>query len=273
MPELPEVEVVRRGLTPLLRGRTFGRVRTSGLRLRQPIPFADIARWTEGATVVELRRRGKYLIVVLGNQARLIFHLGMTGRIGIFPAGSPVARHDHLCLELDNQTEMRFNDTRRFGCIQILAPGQGEAGFFAHLGPEPLLEEYSAGYLRKMAARCKQPVKMFMMDNRIVVGIGNIYANEILHEAEVSPFRLAHEVREAEWRAIVEKTRQVLTRAIAAGGSTIADFINASGRPGYFQLEFTVYGREGEPCRRCCSPIAKVAMAGRATYFCRGCQR
>lgn len=273
MPELPEVEVVRRGLEPLLTGRTFGLARTSGLCLRQPIPLADIVQWGEGATVMALRRRGKYLIVELDNSARFIFHLGMTGRLGLFPTGSPSARHDHLCLELDNQLELRFNDTRRFGCIQVLAPEQDEARFFSHLGPEPLLGDFSAAHLWKMAARRRQPVKTFLMDNRVAVGIGNIYANEILHEAKVSPFRLAYEVRAGEWEVIVAKTRQVLTRAIAAGGSTIVDFINASGKPGYFQLEFTVYGRAGQPCRSCGATINKEVLAGRATYSCPRCQR
>lgn len=273
MPELPEVEVVLRGLEPLLVGRRVGRVRTSGLSLRQPIPLADIVRWGEGAEVVTLRRRGKYLVVAFDNDARFVFHLGMTGRLGIFPSGSAPMRHDHLCLALDNQMELRFNDTRRFGCIQVLVPGDDEGRFFSHLGPEPLHEKFSASYLLNMAARRRQPVKVFLMDNRVVVGIGNIYANEILHEAEVTPFRPACEVRYPEWEMIVEKTRQVLIRAIAAGGSTIADFINASGKPGYFQLEFTVYGRAGQSCRRCGATIEKLVMAGRATYCCPGCQR
>lgn len=273
MPELPEVEVVLRGLEPLLKGRTIGRVRSSGLSLRQPIPLDEIVCLAEGSIVAGLKRRGKYLIIVLDNSARLIFHLGMTGKLGIFSAGAPSARHDHLCLKLDNQMEMRFNDTRRFGCVQVLGPDQDEAQFFSHLGPEPLLGNFSAAYLQQMAARRRQPVKLLLMDNRVVVGIGNIYANEILHEAGVSPLRPSCEVTEAEWKVIVETTRQVLNRAIAAGGSTIADFINASGQPGYFQLEFTVYGREGQLCRRCGSLINKMVLAGRATYCCPECQR
>ncbi|MBU4153788.1 MAG: bifunctional DNA-formamidopyrimidine glycosylase/DNA-(apurinic or apyrimidinic site) lyase [Proteobacteria bacterium] len=273
MPELPEVEVVLQGLASLLIDRKIERVHTSGLRLRQPIPVADLVHWGVGSRVTELRRRGKYLIITLDNAARLVFHLGMTGRLGLFPAGSSSVRHDHLCLALDNQMEMRFNDTRRFGCIQVLTPGHDEGRFFSHLGPEPLLGNFSATHLRDMAVKRRQPVKMLLMDNRVVVGIGNIYANEILHEAEVSPFRPSCEVSDTEWEVIVEKTRQVLTRAIAAGGSTIADFINASGKPGYFQLEFTVYGRGGQPCLRCSSRIEKMVMAGRATYSCPGCQK
>jgi len=272
MPELPEVEVVCQGLEPLLLGRRLGRVRTSGLSLRQPMPL-DIGQWCRGATVAAVRRRGKYLIVVLTNQARLVFHLGMTGRLGIFPAKAPVARHDHLLIALDNKMELRFHDTRRFGSIQVVAPGQDEGRLFTRLGPEPLRDDFSAAYLRGQAAGRRQPVKIFLMDSRVVVGIGNIYANEILHESAVSPSRGVDGLKAAEWETIVVKTRQVLTRAIAAGGSTIADFINASGTPGYFQLEFAVYGRAGQSCRRCGGRIEKTVMAGRATYCCPGCQR
>jgi len=273
MPELPEVEVVCQGLGPLVVGRTIGRVRTSGLPLRLPVPLAALRRWTKGALVQEVRRRGKYLILALDNQARLVFHLGMTGRLGLFPAVTPQAKHDHLCLGLDEGMELRFNDTRRFGVIQVLTPKQEEGEFFSALGPDPLLPEFSVAYLVEAAARRKQPLKSFLMDSRVVVGIGNIYANEILHEAGLSPLRPVNQVSRAEWQRVVTKGRAVLKRAIAAGGSSISDFVNASGRPGYFQLELKVYGRQGEPCRRCGEAIVKETQAGRATYSCKGCQR
>ncbi len=273
MPELPEVEVVCRGLRPLLIGRTLGQVRGSGLPLRLPVPSAELKRWGAGATVLEVRRRGKYLVIVLANQARLVFHLGMTGRLGLFPSETPLAIHDHLCLGLDNQMELRFNDTRRFGSVQVLAPVQDEALHFAALGPEPLLSEFSAVYLMGKASNRSQPVKNFLMDSRIVVGIGNIYASEILYEARVSPTRPASQVGRAEWQRIVEQTRSILTRAIAAGGSTVDNFVDASGKPGYFQLELKVYGRQGKPCQRCGAGIVKETLAGRSTFSCGGCQR
>lgn len=273
MPELPEVEVICQGLRPLVVGQTFGRVRVSGLALRLPVPGAELRRWLTGAMVQEVRRRGKYLIFVLDNRARLIFHLGMTGRLGLFPAKAPLATHDHLCLGLTNRMELRFNDTRRFGSVQVLDPDQDEAVFFAALGPEPLLKGYSAAYLANKAAGRGQAIKSFLMDSRVVVGIGNIYANEILHEAGISPTRPAGQVTRAEWRRVVEATRAVLNRAISAGGSTISDFLNASGKPGYFQLEFKVYGRQGMPCPRCREVIIKETLGGRATYFCPGCQQ
>ena len=273
MPELPEVEVVCQGLRPRLLGRTFGPIRVSGRSLRLPVPEAELRRWGIGATVLEVRRRGKYLIIGLDNQARLVFHLGMTGRLGLFPAATPLAPHDHLCLDLDNQMELRFNDTRRFGSIQVLAPAQDEALHFAALGPEPLTADFSATYLAGKASHRSQPVKNFLMDSPVVVGIGNIYASEILYEAKVSPARPARQIGQAEWRRIVKQTQDVLTRAIAAGGSTIADFVNSSGKPGYFQLELKVYGRQGKPCLRCGVPIVKETQAGRSTFHCRGCQQ
>ncbi len=273
MPELPEVEVVCQGLRPLLIGQTFGQIRSSGRSLRLPVPVAALRRWAAGAMVLAVRRRGKYLVVGLDNQASLIFHLGMTGRLGLFPEGTALASHDHLCLLLSEGMELRFNDTRRFGSIQVLAPGQDEALHFAALGPEPLLEEFSADYLAAKGARRSQPVKNFLMDSRVVVGIGNIYASEILHEAEISPLRPTNQLTVQAWKALVAQTRCVLLRAIAAGGSTIDNFANASGQPGYFQLELKVYGRHGKSCQRCGGMIVKETLAGRSTFRCTGCQR
>lgn len=273
MPELPEVEVVCRGLQPLLQGKTFDHVRSSGLSLRLPVPEAALRLWGIGATVVAVRRRAKYLIIVLDNQARLVFHLGMTGRLGLFPVDAPLFTHDHLCLGINDRLELRFNDTRRFGSIQVLTPEQDEALHFTALGPEPLLDEFSGDYLASKGARRSQSVKNFLMDSRVVVGIGNIYASEILHEAGVSPLKASNQLSLAEWCSIAIQTRCVLTRAIAAGGSTIADFANASGKPGYFQLELKVYGRPGKACPRCGTMIAKVTLAGRSTFYCEGCQR
>lgn len=273
MPELPEVEVVCRGLRPLLKGRTLGLARASGYSLRLPVPHADLQRWTEGVVVVAVRRRGKYLIIDLENHAKLIFHLGMTGRLGVIQGNAPLAAHDHLCIRLGPHHELRFNDTRRFGLVQVLDPGQDEVEYFSALGPEPLLDDFSASYLMERGASRRQPIKNFLMDSRVVVGIGNIYASEILHGVKISPVRPTNQVSLAEWRRVVEHTRRVLRRAIAAGGSTIADFVSASGKPGFFQLELKVYGRQGQSCPRCGAVIIKEALAGRSTFYCGGCQR
>lgn len=273
MPELPEVEVVCRGLRPLLMRKTIAQTRSSGFSLRLPVPEAALRRYCLGATVVEVRRRAKYLIIVLDNQARLVFHLGMTGRLGLFPADSPLVTHDHLGIRLTDGTELRFNDTRRFGSVQLLTSAQEEASHFVALGPEPLREEFSVEYLADKGARRSLPVKNLLMDSRVVVGIGNIYASEILHEAGVSPLKASKQLCLEEWEAIVIQSRSVLHRAITAGGSTIADFANASGKPGYFQLELKVYGRWGKACPRCGTMISKVTLAGRSTFYCEGCQR
>lgn len=273
MPELPEVEVVRRGLEPRLVGRIIVDAACLGPRLRLAPPLAEIERLAVGGKGRELRRRGKYLLLELDNQTRLVFHLGMTGRLGIFPKNEQIKTHDHWLFALDDQTELRFNDTRRFGSLQLLPPGQDEAAIFGALGPEPLQGGFSAAYLLSRAQGRRQPVKSFLMDNRVVVGIGNIYASEILFAAAISPWRPAREVTAPEWEVLVATAREVLVRAIAAGGSTIADFVNASGRPGYFQRQLKAYGREGQPCPRCGGLIVRQAMAGRAAFFCPGCQR
>lgn len=273
MPELPEVEVICRGLRPLLKGHALGQARGSGCTLRLPVPYADLHRWVKGAGVVEVRRRGKYLIIDLDNQAKLVFHLGMTGRLGVLPKASPLAGHDHLCLGLGPRQELRFNDARRFGLVQVLPPDQDESQYFSALGPEPLLDGFSASYLMARGGSRRQPIKNFLMDSRVVVGIGNIYAAEILHAAKISPLRPTNQVSPAEWRRVVEHTRGILLRAIAAGGSTIADFVSASGKPGFFQLELKVYGRQGQPCPRCAAVVIRETLAGRSTFYCGGCQK
>jgi formamidopyrimidine-DNA glycosylase len=274
MPELPEVEVVCQGICPVIKGRFLNSATFSGKRLRLPMPEWVIKKMVVNQTITEVRRRAKYIIIILSNGVRLIIHLGMTGKLGIFPAASPPALHDHLRLRLDNDMELRFNDTRRFGSIQVLNNQAEELNFFAPLGPEPLEEgEFNAAYLFKKAAGRKQPLKNFLMDSHVVVGIGNIYANEIPFAAGIAPQKPIGKITKSAWHKIVTQTRKVLKRAIAAGGSTISDFINASGKPGYFQLQLKVYGRVGQPCQTCGKEIQKTAMAGRATFWCPKCQK
>ena len=270
MPELPEVEVVCQGLAPHLPGRVITGSRASGLRLRLPLPLAAINERVCGQMVSRVFRRAKFVVVAVG-EAWLVIHLGMTGRLGIFPGDAPAAKHDHLCLSLDNGMELRFNDARRFGSVQLFSPAEGER-YFAAMGMEPFSDAFCAPALKKRAARRVQPVKNFLMDNRVVVGIGNIYANEALHRAGVSPLRPVCRVTDREWHQIVESARKVLARAIEAGGSTIADFVGSSGEKGYFQLQLAVYGRAGSECQGCGAAIVKTVVGGRATFFCPGCQ-
>jgi len=274
MPELPEVEVIMRGITPHLEGRRIERVLSSGLRLRLPVPMAKLQQLVAGATVVEVGRRAKYGTILLDNGALLVIHFGMTGKLGLFPAESGKARHDHLCFQLSNGIEVRFNDPRRFGSLQLFGPDDPEKDrFFQTLGPEPFSEYFAAGYLKKMAKKRKKPVKNFLMDGRVVAGIGNIYANEILFAAGVSPFKEVGLISLSAWKSMIKETRRILAQAIEAGGSTISDFVNSSGEKGYFQLSLKVYGRGGKACPECGESIMKTVQAGRATYYCPGCQK
>ncbi|MEN8140835.1 MAG: bifunctional DNA-formamidopyrimidine glycosylase/DNA-(apurinic or apyrimidinic site) lyase [Thermodesulfobacteriota bacterium] len=270
MPELPEVEVICRGLRPHVVGRRVKEVWCGPKELRLPIPRKELAQLMEGAEIVSLRRRAKYLLFGLDNGHGLLIHLGMTGRLGIFPALAPPAIHDHLRWRLDNDMELRYNDTRRFGFIRVLTSrGEEQLG---QLGPEPFWPEFSAPYLKEKAGRRLQPVKNFLMDNKVVVGIGNIYANEILFFAGLRPTTPIGSITMGQWQTVVEISRQVLEKAIASGGTTISDYVNASGEKGYFQLELMVYGRQGERCKQCASAIEKQVIGGRATFFCPRCQ-
>ncbi len=274
MPELPEVEVIRQGLEPLVQGRRVEAVAWSGKPLRLPVDRAGLRRHLVGRSFTGVARRAKYLLLAVDDGAMLAIHLGMTGRLGLFPATAPRLVHDHLRFLLDNGLEMRFNDARRFGAAQLFTAQQLAAGDpFADLGPEPLGRGFTAAYLARRGAGRRVPVKSLLMDNREVVGIGNIYASEILFAARLHPLTPAGALGRDQWQQVARATRAVLRRAIKAGGTTIADYVNAGGAPGYFQLELAVYGREGAPCRRCRQPVARLVLAGRATYFCPSCQQ
>jgi len=273
MPELPEVEVIRRGLVPYLIGRKVVRIVCANRKLRLPIPRAAFARWIKEGTIQTLDRRAKYLLMGMENGATVVIHLGMTGRLGLFPVQAKRARHDHMRIQLDNGMELRFNDTRRFGSVQVVAPGDlQKTDPFTRLGREPLGSDFTSFYLFEKAQTRRKPIKNFLMDSRVVVGIGNIYANEILFQAGIAPTTPALNLHREAWERIVQSCRNVLQQAIAGGGTTIADFVNHNGQTGYFQLQLQVYGRQGQPCYRCGKPICRIVLAGRATYFCKYCQ-
>ncbi len=273
MPELPEVEVIRQGLAPLVNGRRIEQVYGSGKPLRLPVPIVDLQTRLPGRRIVGVDRRAKFLILRTDGDDRLLIHLGMTGRLGLFGAEVPRASHDHLCFLLDNGMEMRFNDARRFGSVQFFSARRFVAADpFAGLGPEPLGKGFTAAYLQKRALGRRLPVKGFLMENRVVVGIGNIYASETLFAARVHPLTPAAALGGEQWRAVVRSARTVLRKAIGAGGTTISDYVNAGGEAGYFQLALAVYGRGGKPCHRCRTVIERVVVGGRATFFCPLCQ-
>jgi len=276
MPELPEVEVTRRGLLPHLPGKKITRISWSNKRLRTPIPRKLLRREIAGERVQTVDRRAKYLLVRMMSGSVLVLHLGMTGRIGLFSGDAPRARHDHLHLLLENGMEMRFNDSRRFGSILVWPAEHAvelEERFNAGKGIEPFGEQFTGDTLQELAAKRRQPVKTFLMDSRLVAGIGNIYANETLFAAGVFPDTPVHSITLPQWQAIVIHCQEILARAIEAGGSTISDFIGSSGAPGYFQLQLQVYGRAGDPCARCGAPIEKRKTGGRATFYCPQCQQ
>jgi formamidopyrimidine-DNA glycosylase len=276
MPELPEVEVVRRGLLNHLPGRTITGLSTDGKEMRLPVPETALRASLTGARITDVRRRAKYLLIDMDNGSVLIVHLGMTGLLGLFPEQSELDVHDHLCWSLDNGYELRFNDVRRFGSVRVVGPDQAatlEQTLFKATGPEPFSKHFDGHYLYGKAHKKQQPVKNFIMDGRVVAGVGNIYANESLFSAGIRPTRKAGAISQKRYDLLVDKIREVLSTAIDCGGSTISDFLDASGTSGYFQIHFKVYGRRDQPCPVCCTPIRHVKLGGRASYFCPGCQR
>jgi len=274
MPELPEVEVVCQGLTPSLIGRKILAINHSGKKLRCPFPRAAVGRYGVGTTVVAVTRRAKYLLIALDNGALIVIHLGMSGKLRLTRPEAPRLPHDHVRIRLASDQELRLNDARRFGLFDLLPPdAAGAAKWLRALGPEPLGGEFTAAYLHGKSQGKKMPIKNLLMDNRVVVGIGNIYASESLFEARVSPLNPAGKVTPAALKRIVASSRKVLRQAIKAGGTTISDFANVRGESGHFQLQLMVYDRAGRPCRVCGATIKKTVLGGRSTFFCPHCQR
>lgn len=276
MPELPEVEVICQGLRPHIIGETILDVFWSGKKLRTPINLSEIRKELSQQRITSLTRRAKYLILEVKSGARLIIHLGMTGNLGIYPVESPCKKHDHLQWVLDKGQEIRLNDVRRFGSVHLIKAHNAasrQKAFFANSGPEPFSRSCSAAYLYRRATTRQQAIKNFIMDSHIIAGIGNIYANEALFRAGIHPARPASTLTEKQWRRLLTIIRKTLKHAIQCGGSTISDFINASGEGGYFQMNFQVYGKANEQCINCRQQIEKTVIGGRASFFCPSCQK
>jgi formamidopyrimidine-DNA glycosylase len=268
MPELPEVETVRHGLEPLLVGRILLRVTLMRGDLRAPIP-ADFTVRLQGQSVTAVRRRAKYLLIDTPT-ATALCHLGMTGTWRLAPPGDE-RPHDHLYLDLDDGSRLAFRDPRRFGQLDLVAPGDRHPAL-DRLGPEPLGPDFTATYLQARLRGRKQAVKALIMDQAIVVGVGNIYAQEACFRAGILPTAAGGGVSLARLTRLVSEIRSVLAAAIAAGGSTISDFRQAGGDSGYFQHDFRVYGRAGEACLSCGCRLRGKAVAGRTTTWCPKCQ-
>ncbi len=276
MPELPEVEITRRGLAAHLIGLTITDVVIRNPRLRWPVA-ANLPDLLRGQTIRSLKRRAKYLLMDCGC-GTLILHLGMSGSLRILPANTPELKHDHFDLVLGNGTLMRLRDPRRFGAVLWHTGDPATHPLLATLGPEPLEDglparNFDARYLYQATRGRSIAIKQCIMDNHIVVGVGNIYANEALFRAGIKPQLKAGKLSLPRCARLVAEICATLTEAINLGGSTLRDFVNTSGQPGYFQQHYWVYGRGGEPCRRCGSPIKQIKQGQRSSFYCMNCQK
>ena len=270
MPELPEVETTRRGLAPHVEGRRVAGVTLRRPDLRWPIP-PEVSNALPGQRVAAVRRRAKYLLLDTAAGSALL-HLGMSGSLRVLPADTPLRAHDHVDLALDSGRVLRFNDPRRFGCLLWQPPGETHE-LLAGLGPEPLSEAFDGDYLYRLSRGRRAPVKTFLMDQAVVVGVGNIYAAEALFMAGISPLREAGKVSRERYRRLADAVKAILGYAIGRGGTTLRDFISPDGAPGYFEQELSVYGRDGEPCRACGRRLRLSTIGQRASVWCPTCQR
>ena len=270
MPELPEVETTRAGLAPHLIGRRVTHAVLRRADLRWPIA-PEFAAVLPGSSILDVRRRAKYLLIDTDAGSALM-HLGMSGSLRVLPGDTPVRAHDHIDLVLDDRRVLRFNDPRRFGCALWQAPDTTHE-LLASLGPEPLSDAFDGAQLFARSRGRSAPVKTFLMDQRVVVGVGNIYAAEALFMAGIAPTRAAGRVSRARYERLADAVKAILAHAIARGGTTLRDFISPDGAPGYFEQELSAYGRGGAPCPRCARPLKQAAIGQRTSVWCTYCQR
>lgn len=271
MPELPEVETTRRGIAPHCVARTLEHIVVRERRLRWPVD-AQLNRRLAGQRLQQLYRRGKYLIFEF-ESAWLLLHLGMSGSLRIVSTDLPAQKHDHVDLVFAGGKALRLRDPRRFGALLYTRRPPEQHDRLRHLGPEPLSDDFNDHYLIEKCTGRKQSIKTFIMDSRIVVGVGNIYANEALFLAGIHPARAAGRIGRARLATLTECIKQVLRAAIQQGGTTLRDFTDGEGKPGYFKQQLNVYGRAGLPCPRCQTPLKEQRLGQRATVYCPRCQR
>ncbi|MEP7010989.1 MAG: bifunctional DNA-formamidopyrimidine glycosylase/DNA-(apurinic or apyrimidinic site) lyase [Acidobacteriota bacterium] len=274
MPELPEIEVLRRSLEPFVLGDRIERVEVRDARLREPIQTRELARRVSGRRIDRLDRRGKYLLLDLEGGWSLGVHLGMSGRFTLVPEDEPLEPHEHVAFFLASGRKLRLRDPRRFGLVFTYKTAErNDDPHFSHLGVEPLEPGFSGRTLKAAAEGRRGPVKGFLMDGTVVVGAGNIYAAETLFRAGIHPLRSVARISAKRWDRLAELLVEVLSQAVAEGGTTLNDFADGEGRSGYFQVSLSVYDREGEECKRCGKTIRRTVLGNRSTYFCPGCQR
>ena len=271
MPELPEVETTRRGIAALAVGRRVAALHVYDPRLRWPVP-ASLPERITGHRIEALDRRSKYLLFRLPGGSLLV-HLGMTGSLRAFVNPPPRRPHDHVDIVLDSGVTLRYHDPRRFGAMLWLPPPAEAHPLLSTLGPEPFDAACDADYLWRATRRRSAAIKLALMDNHLVVGVGNIYANESLFRAGIRPTHPANSLSRPRLGRLLDAVRTTLTEAIAKGGSTLRDYVDSHGEPGYFQLDYAVYGRKGLPCRSCGAAIREIRQGGRATSYCPRCQR
>lgn len=273
MPELPEVETLRKSIEPFLLNEIIETVEIRDTRLRWPVIPEDFPRLVKGHRVTKITRRSKYLIWHLDNEAAVVIHLGMSGRIGLFQKDDPIEKHTHIIFFLSNKKQARFRDPRRFGLVEVVEPGLLKSYTrFQKLGVEPLSDDFNVKNVAKDVKKSKKPIKNWIMDAQNIVGVGNIYANEALFNAGIHPTRPADSLTNDEQRRLVHSVKSVLKAAIDKGGTTLNDFRDARSEPGFFQLDLCVYHKEGESCLTCGSVIERIVMSGRSTFYCPTCQ-
>ncbi len=270
MPELPEVETTRRGIAPRVTGQRVTRVVVRNPHLRWPVT-RRLASELTGQVIRRVNRRAKYLLMET-DAGTAILHLGMSGSLKLVAARKPAQKHDHVDIVF-GKTALRLTDPRRFGSLHWTRRPAGQHRLIATLGPEPLGDDFSGDYLYTLSRGRKVAIKQFIMDSHIVVGIGNIYANEALFLAGIHPKRSAGRISRSKYTLLAEVIQQVLNDAIEQGGTTLRDFVNGEGRPGYFRQHLNVYGKAGEPCTRCRAPVRELRQGQRATFYCPRCQK
>ncbi|WP_045856091.1 bifunctional DNA-formamidopyrimidine glycosylase/DNA-(apurinic or apyrimidinic site) lyase [Teredinibacter purpureus] len=272
MPELPEVETTRAGILAHLAGQHIKTLVIRNPNLRWPVPL-DISALTKGTRIENIARRGKYLLFQLSNQGTLIWHLGMSGSMRIDTNTVPPGKHDHIDLVTRNGTTLRYNDPRRFGSLHYTEEPADTHPLLSHLGPEPLTLDFNSDYLFKRSRKRSLVIKTLIMDSKVVVGVGNIYANEALFNAGIHPLKPAGKISKLACEKLTKEIKYVLTTAIKQGGTTLRDFTNSDGKPGYFSQQLKVYGRAGEPCIVCGKSLIEKRVSQRATVYCTRCQR
>jgi formamidopyrimidine-DNA glycosylase len=270
VPELPEVETTRRGIEPHVVGRTVARLVVRNPRLRWRVT-PKLVREFSGQTIQSVARRGKYLLLATAS-GTAILHLGMSGSLRVVPCAQAADAHDHVDIVLDNGDCLRLHDPRRFGALLWTRDDPHQHKLLRDLGPEPLSADFSGDYLFEKSRGRKRAIRDFLLDSRIVAGIGNIYANEALFAAGLRPTRAAGRINRIQYGKLTKTIRDTLNRALKAGGTTLRDFRRSDGNPGYFQLSLNVYGRDGKPCRICQTPVRTRRLGQRSAYFCPNCQ-